>query len=154
MWSELKRVASLGDAEDYAHVNLRTRTQLSAEIVFDGGVLPGSRQPSFELHGELGRFTVMPGETSGTLVAVAPGHRFPRRRSSVRTPSLADMHEDIPVVCERVSLPPGTRHGPSAFWKCVYDAVRTAAAIPFSIDDSIEALKFSNLMKKASPFGK
>lgn len=153
MWSELKRVASLGDAEDYAHVNLKTRTQISADIEFNGGVLPPSRSPSFIIRGERGVFSVNADSPSGTLTVVDPEYRFSRRRSSVRTPPLADMHEDVPVVTCEVSLPKDTLHGPSAFWRCVYDSVRTAAPFPLQLEDSIEAVKFAHLMKKTSPFG-
>ncbi len=154
MWSELKRVASLGDAEDYVHVNLRTRTQISADIEFNGGCLAELRAPSFEIRGERGAFSVMPGQKEGLLTVIDPGFRFPRRRSSVRTPEIVDMHETFPVVRCPVSLPKGTLSGPSAFWKCVYDTVRTAAPFPFQLEDSIEAVKFAHLMKKTSPFGK
>ena len=63
MWSELKRLASLGDAEDYAHVNLKTRDLMSAEIEFNGGCLPSERGFSFEVRGERGVFKVAPGIT-------------------------------------------------------------------------------------------
>ena len=153
MWSELKRIASLGDAEDYAHVNLKTRTQISADIEFNGGVLPSCRAPSFMIRGERGVFSVNENSPVGTLTIVEPEYKFSRRRSSVRTPSLSDMHEDIPVITSEVSLPKGTLYGPSAFWKCVYDTVRTAAPFPLQLEDSIEAIKFAHLMKKTSPFG-
>ena len=45
MWSELKRIASLGDAEDYAHVNLKTRDLISADVEFNGGCLSSERAP-------------------------------------------------------------------------------------------------------------
>jgi len=154
MWSELKRIASLGDAEDYAHVELKTRMTVSADIEFNGGALPGVRQPSFVVRGERGVFTVMPGATEGLLRVIDPAFSFPRRRSSVRTPEIRDMHEDVPVVEIPVSLPKGTLYGPSAFWRHVYATVRTAAPFPLALEDSIEALKFSCLMKKTSPFGK
>jgi hypothetical protein len=154
MWSELKRIASLGDAEDYAHVNLKTREQVSADIEFNGGALPGERSPSFEIRGERGVFKAMPGETHGVIRAIDPNFKFPRRRSSVRTPPMHDMHEEFPVITETVSLPKDTLHGPAAFWKRVYDTVRTAAPFPLTIEDSIEAVKFSHLMKKTSPYGK
>lgn len=153
MWSELKRIASLGDAEDYAHVNLKTRTQISADIEFNGGALTANKSPSFVIRGERGVFSVTADSPIGTLTIVDPDYKFSRRRSSVRTPSLADMHEDIPLVTSEVSLPKGTLHGPSAFWKSVYDTVRTAAAFPIQLEDSIEAVKFAHLMKKTSPFG-
>ena len=67
---------------------------------------------------------------------------------------MADLHEDFPVVTLPVTLPPGTQSGPPEFWRRVYDTVRTAAPFPLQIEDSIEAVKFSQLMKKTSPFGK
>jgi scyllo-inositol 2-dehydrogenase (NADP+) len=154
MWSELKRIASLGDAEDYAHVNLKTRGAISADVEFNGGVLASDRAPSFEIRGDRGVFKVMTGETHGTLTVIDPDFSFPRRRSSVRTPAIADLHEDIPVKTFDVSLPKGTLHGPSAFWKHVYDTVRTAAPFVLALEESIEAVKFAHLMKKTSPFGK
>jgi len=153
MWSELKRIASLGDAEDYAHVNLRTRGQISADVEFNGGVLEPCRAPSFVIRAERGVFSVQPDASEGTLTVIDPDFKFPRRRSSVRTPPIEDMHEDIPVKTFQVALPKGTLHGPSAFWKHVYDTVRTAAPFPLQLEDSIEAVKFAHLMKKTSPFG-
>ena len=154
MWSELKRIASLGDAEDYAHVNLKTRDQLSVDIEFNGGCLPSERGPSFELRGERGVFKVAPGASEGVLTAISPDFAFPRRRSSVRTPPIGDMHEEFPVETAVVPLARGVQYGPSAFWRHVYDTVRTAAPFPLQLEDSIEAVKFSHLMKKTSPFGK
>ena len=154
MWSELKRIASLGDAEDYAHINLKTREQISADVEFNGGVLGPDRSPSFVIRGERGTFKVMPGESTGRLTVIDPDFSFPRRRSSVRTPELVDMHENVPIREFEVSLPKGTLSGPSAFWKHVYDTVRVAAPFPLAVEDSIEAVKFAHLMKKTSPFGK
>jgi predicted dehydrogenase len=154
MWSELKRVASLGDAEDYVRISLKTRGHVSAEVEFNGGVLAPMRGPSFEIRGDRGVFTVMPGASVGRLTMIDPSFAFPRRRSSVRTPGFEDLHEDIPVVEDSATLPKGTMHGISAFWKHVYDTVRTAAPFPVALEDSIEAVKFSHLVKKTSPFGK
>ena len=154
MWSELKRIASLGDAEDYAHMNLKTRDLMSADVEFNGGCLATDRSPSFEIRGERGVFKVAQGATTGTLTMIDPNFSFPRRRASVRTPEIRDMHEVIPEQTVEVSLPKGTPYGPSAFWRHVYDTVRTAAPFPLQLEDSIEAVKFSYLMKKTSPFGK
>ena len=154
MWSELKRLASLGDAEDYAHMSLKTRDLVSADVEFNGGCLATDRSPSFEIRGERGVFKVAQGATSGTMTVIDPKFKFPRRRSSVRTPPIKDMHEEVPLQTITVTLPKGTLYGPSAFWKHVYDTVRTAAPFPLQLEDSMEAVKFSHLMKKTSPFGK
>ena len=154
MWSELKRIASLGDAEDYVHVSLKTRDAVSADIEFNGGAIPGERAPSFEVRGERGVFRVESGSSTGLLRVIDPNYKFPRRRSSVRTPEIKDLHEDFPVVDIDFTLPRGTLSGASAFWKHVYETVRTAAPFPIKLEESIEAVKFANLMKKASLFGK
>lgn len=154
MWSDLKRVASLGDAEDYVRVSFKTRSIISADAIFSGGVLKECRGPSFEIEGERGRFTVQPGAHEGTLTVIEPGYEFPRRRSSVRTPEFVDLHEEVPVKTIPVALEKGTMFGPSAAWKHVYDTVRTAVPFPVTLDEAIETVKFSHLMKKTSPFGK
>jgi len=154
MWSELKRLASLGDAEDYAHLILKTRDHLSADIEFNGGCLPSERSPSFELRGDRGVFKVAPGASSGQLTVIDPDFAFPRRRSSVRTPPFGDPHENFPVHTVDVSLPKETPCGSSAFWRHVYDTVRTAAPFPYQLEDAIEVVKLSHLMKRTSQFGK
>ena len=154
MWSELKRIASLGDAEDFARVMFKTRGPLSADIEFNGGCLPGLQSPSFEIRGERGTFRVEPGASQGTLTVIDPMFSFPRRRSSVRTPPMMDLHENFPVVNITVSLPAGTEHGQQVFWSRLYETVRTAVPFPFTLEDSMEAVKFAQLMKKTSPFGK
>lgn len=154
MWSELKRIASLGDAEDYAHVCLKTRDMISAELTYSGGVLKDCRGPSFIIRGEFGEFSVQPDESKGKLTVVDPEFSFPRRRSSVRTPEIVDMHENIPVKTFEVELSKGTLTGPSAGWKHVYDTVRTAVPFPIKVEEAIETVRFAHLMKKTSPFGK
>ena len=154
MWSELKRIASLGDAEDYAHLILKTRDLVTADVKYNGGQIPGDRSQSFVIRGENGTFTVGAGAEKGVLRIVDPGFSFPRRRSSVRTPPLDDMHEEFPVVSETVSLDRGTLAGPSAFWRHVYNTVRVAAPFPITVEEALDAVKFTHLMKKTSPFGK
>ena len=154
MWSELKRIASLGDAEDYAHICLKTRDGVSADVEFSGGALPGDRSPSFTIRGDRGVFKVFPGASEGEILAIDPGFKFPRRRSSVRTPGFGDRHEDFPIVREAVRLDGAEAVGDLALWRAVYETVRTAAPFPIPVEDAIEAVKFAHLMKKTSPFGK
>ena len=154
LWSELKRVASLGDAEDYAHIVLKTRGAATADIVYSGAEL-ASGGPSFEIRGERGVFSVRPGARVGTLHVVDPGFKFPRRRSSVRTPPLCDMHESVPMKDIPVECPaePGNT-GAAAFWNAVYGTVRTASPFPVSLDEAVEPIRILTLVKNSSPFAK
>lgn len=152
LWSELKRVASLGDAEDFARIVLKSRGEITAGVEINGGELaPG---PAFEVRGNRGTFTVMPDATEGKLHVIDPEFKFSRRRSSVRTPPLTDMHETLPVVDITVPLAGEKYTGPEAFWKALYGTVRTAAPFPVALDDVVETIRYLQLVKRASPFAK
>ena len=95
-----------------------------------------------------------PGASEGTLRVISPRFKFPRRRSSVRTPSLDDMHENLPVEEITLRLPEGAVAGPTAYWRAVYATIRTAAPFPVSVDDAVEVIRYLQLAKQASPFTK
>lgn len=154
LWSELKRIASLGDAEDFAHIVLKSRGEVTADIEINGGNLAAC-EPSFSVRGSRGTFTVAPGAIEGVCHMIDPGFKFPRRRSSVRTPPLDDMHENLKIVDHAVTLPPtAEKSGPVAFWRALYSTIRTAEPFPVSLDDIVEATRYIQLVKQASPFAK
>lgn len=157
MWSELKRVAALGDAEDFMHMVLKSRGDVTADIEICGGQLPPF-EPAFTVRGSRGSFTVAPGAARGVFRVVDPAFKFPRRRSSVRTPGLEDLHEDLPVVEIPAALPDAddprgaAEKTADAFWRTVYATARTAAPFPVALDSVTEATRYLQLAKKASPF--
>ena len=155
LWSELKRIAALGDAEDFAHIVLKSRMNITADVELCGGQL-APLEPAFTVRGERGSFSVAPGAATGTLRIIDPDFKFSRRRSSVRTPPLTDMHENIPVVDVPVDLPDGaTRdNGHVAFWRALYSTIRTAAPFPVALDDVVDTIRYLQLVKRASPFAK
>ena len=151
LWSELKRIASLGDAEDFAHIILKSRGAVTADIEINGGI-PPPFEPAFTLRGSRGTFSVAAGESSGVFHAIDPEFQLPRRRSSVRTPELDDLHEDIPIVDMPFSLPAGCGTGCATFWRAIYNTIRTAAPFPVALDDVVESIRYTSLIKRASPF--
>jgi len=153
LWSELKRVVSLGDAEDFLHVILKSRGEISADVEICGSHL-APIEPSIMLRGSLGSFFVNAGASEGTLRVVSPRFKFPRRRSSVRTPPLTDMHEDIPVEDIPLRLAENAVAGPTAYWRAVHATICTAAPFPVSLDDAVETIRYLQLAKHASPFAK
>ena len=152
LWSDLKRIVSLGDAEDCVRVLMKTRDGPTAEIVYDGGCVTAGQRPAFEIFGDRGNFSVMPGAKSGVIAAIDPNFDFPRRRMSVRTPSLGNMHEKFPIVECPIELPQSARSGELAFWQAVYQTVRVAAPFPIQLEETMEAIKLVHLMKKNTPF--
>lgn len=153
LWSELKRLVAMGDAEDFAHITFRTRSLVSADIELNAGCL-NPYEPAIELRGSLGRFAVMPGATSGELQVVDPAYTLPRHRSSVRTPPLKETQKNLPTVNLQISLPSNAPIGYDAFWHAVYSTVRTAVPFSPSIDENVEAVRYIQIIKKSSPYSK
>jgi len=153
LWSELKRVAALGDAEDFAHIVLKGRGDVTVDIEINGGHL-ARPEPSFTVRGSRGTFTVEPGARAGVLHAIDPACTLPRRRSSVRTPDLGDPHEKLPLVDIPVTLPPDAEKGPAAFWRALYATIRTAAPFPVEADAWVDMTRYLQIVKQSSPFAK
>ena len=152
LWSELKRVASLGDAEDTAHIVLKSRGTMTVHVDIGGGRLDLPK-PAFEIYGSRGVFQVMPGATFGTIRAIDPNFKFARRRSSVRTPPIVDLHEDVPMVEYSLMLP-DVEPAAIGYWKAVYETVRKAMPFPTPLDEAVEAIRYLQVVKRSSPFVK
>lgn len=151
MWSDLKRVTALGDAEDYIRIMLKTRTAVSASICINGGAVK-PYPPSIEIKGSMGSFRIEEGAEAGVLRVVNPDKPLGRRRSSVRTPELGDIHEDVEFIEIPVAPGPDGDTAEAAFWIAAYSTVRSAQPFPVDIDDVVEAIRYLQLAKKSSPF--
>ncbi len=149
LWSELKRLVSLGDTEDFAHIVLKSRGAVTADIELCGGHLPPA-EPLFTVRGTRGVFTVQAGASTGNYHIVDPDFKFPRRRSSVRTPPLEDLHEQIPVIDVPATLAEETESGDVAFWRTLYTTIRTAAPFPVSLDTVVETIRYIQLVQRAA----
>ena len=152
LWGELKRVVSLGDAEDTLHMVLKGRGNMSVYIDVGGGRLD-AQLPAFEVRGDRGVFSVMPGAREGKIRAIDPDFKFARRRCSVRTPPVADLHEEIPVKTYAVSWE-GTDSAAVGFWRALHDSVCRAAPFVVPLEDAVETIRYLQVVKQASPFAK
>ena len=152
LWSELKRVVSLGDAEDTAHIVIKGRNEMTVSVDICGARLARPR-PSFEIYGSRGMFMVMPGASEGIIRAIDPAFKFKRRRSSVRTPPLVDLHEEFPVQEYPIRLP-DTEDAAVGYWRALYESVRKAMPFPVPLDDAVETIRYLQLARQTSPFAK
>ncbi len=150
LWSDFKRLASAGDAEDYVRVMLKTHGQVTADVELTGAHLDAS-DPSFTIRGEHGSFTVMPGASEGTLRFLDPAYKLPRRRSSVQTPPLKTPVDETPMIEEKLSLPESA-DAVRDYWRAVFDWVRCSKPFPVSLDEITEATRYVQVAKQSSPF--
>ena len=70
IYSDFKRVASVGDAEDYMRIILRNISTLTIDLEVSGGRI--GRDPLFKVSGTKGEFRIYPGETTAELKLLDP----------------------------------------------------------------------------------
>jgi len=150
IWSDLKRVAAVGDAEDYVHIVMRNAAGLTVDLEISGGrVIP---EPEYTVTGTHGALTL-----SGEAIHLRyldTTQKLSRRRSSVRTPPLGTFGtpEALKWIEETIAVNPKTSSGLTKLWEYIYAAIRMNKPCPVTLDQAIEVMRVISLAKKDSPF--
>lgn len=150
IWSDLKRVAAVGDAEDYVHIVMRNATGLTVDLEISGGrIMP---EPEYTVTGSHGALTLM-GEDIH-LRYLDPKQKLARRRSSVRTPALSSYGtpEVLKWIEETTPVNPKAPSGLTRIWEHVYGAIRLNKPSPVTLEQAIEVMHIISLARKDTPF--
>jgi predicted dehydrogenase len=152
IWADLKRVAAVGDAEDYLHLLLTNQSGLTVDIKISGGRV--SHEPLFRVSGSKGEFTLFDGAETGHLKYLNPEMKLPRRRASVRTPPLGSFGtpEELDWIEEDVSSEPKAKCGMDLIWLHVFNAIRENINYPISLESAVEVMRILSIIKKESSF--
>ncbi|MDD4102438.1 MAG: Gfo/Idh/MocA family oxidoreductase [Kiritimatiellae bacterium] len=152
VWSDFKRVAAVGDAEDYVRIILRNLAGLTIDLEISGGRI--SQVPQFIISGTKGDFTLYPGATEGMVRRLDPKQKLSRRRSSVRTPPLGSYGtlETLRWVENKVPVAPKAASGMTLIWEHVYNTIRENKPFPITLDTTIETMRILTLVKKESSY--
>ena len=152
VWADLKRVASVGDAEDYMHILLRNQAGLTVDIKYSGGRI--SNDPLFRVCGSKGEFTLYEDAEEGHLKYLNPEKVLSRRRASVRTPALGSFGtpEKVEWLEKKVSLKTEAESGMDLIWVHVFNAIRENINYPITLDSAIEVMRILTILKKESTF--
>lgn len=152
VWADFKRVASVGDAEDFFRIIVRNLGGLTVDLEISGGRI--SEEPLFVITGTRGEFRLMPNATEGRIRYLDPDEKQDRRRSSVRTPPLmSQVSQEVFKWLEKpVPLTVSGDAGLTIIWEQVYNVIRENKPFPIPLDNAIEVLRIISLVKKESLF--
>ncbi len=151
IWADFKRVAAMGDAEDYFRIILKSLAGVTVDLEISGGRV--GTPPLFVVTGTKGEFTLHEGADHGILRYLNPKQKLARRRSSVRTPPLLSetTPEKIDWIEKKISVAPRGA-GMTMVWEHVFNNVRENKPFPVPLDASIEVMRIISLVKKESLF--
>lgn len=150
IWSDLKRVAAMGDAEDTVRIIMRNLQGLTVDLeVGCGRIIP---VPDYIVSGSKGELTAK-GSTI-TLKYLDPKHRLPRRRASVRTPPLGGFGspDNLKWIEEQIQVAPQGPSGTTLVWEHLAGAIRLNKTYSISIDQAVDVMKIISLARKDSSF--
>lgn len=152
VFSDFKRVASVGDAEDYVRIILRNLSGLTVDLEISFGRI--GRDPLFHVSGTKGDFRLYPDEEFGTIRRLDPKQKLARRRSSVRTPPLGSFGtpETLSWIEEKIPVAPKAESGMELIWEYLFLAIRENKPYPIPLSAAIETMRILSLVKKESAF--
>ncbi|MFO7936605.1 MAG: Gfo/Idh/MocA family oxidoreductase [Kiritimatiellia bacterium] len=152
VWADLKRVAAVGDAEDYMHILLSNQAGMTIDIKYSGGRI--SDDPLFRVSGSKGEFVLYEGADKGHIKYQNPDVNLPRRRASVRTPSLGSFGtpEEIDWIEKDVALDTEEECGMDYIWVHVFKAIRENINYPITLESAVDVMRILSIIKKDSAF--
>lgn len=146
-FSDLKRVAAVGDAEDFVHLVLCNPSGLSVDLEISGG--RALNVPEYMVSGTLGALSASGGTIH--IRRLDPACRLARRRASVRTPPLGSFGtpESLKWIEEDIAVAPRHPAGMAMMWEFLYDSIRQGKPYPISIGEAVEVMRVISAAKRS-----
>ncbi len=150
MWSDLKRVAAVGDAEDHLKIILRGENGRVVDLEISGGAAIGESE--YLIWGSRGALTCS-GE-SITLKYLDPQRALAPRQADPSTPA----HDGFgsPDDChwceETIPVNPADAVDMTTIWDRLYSALREGAPYPITFAEALEVMRIISLAKDGTPF--
>ncbi|MCX7048141.1 MAG: Gfo/Idh/MocA family oxidoreductase [Candidatus Sumerlaeota bacterium] len=151
IWSDLKRVAARGDAEDHLKICMTGADGLIVDIEISGGA--AIREPEYIIFGSKGGLTC-----DGSQIALRyldPKAKLAPRKATAQTPpqeggfgspdKLVWIEETIPVAPKKPVVM-------EALWDHLYDAIRKGRKFPITTEESLNVMRVVSAVKKGTQF--
>lgn len=148
MWSDLKKVAAVGDAEDQLKIVLRGENGIVVDLEISGGA--AINEPVFSVAGSKGALTS--NEKTIELKYLDSKVRLAPRRAKVGNPEYGSFgtKEDLPWIHE--SLEVRKDMGPDCIWDALYETIRNGKPFRVTLEESLEVMRILTLARKGTPF--
>ena len=151
VWSDLKKIAAAGDAEDHLKIVLTGENGRIVDIEICGGVaIP---QPEYIIFGTKGTL-VCQGNTI-TMKYIDPRQKLKKIRACADNPPLNGVFGNAEVlkwVEKTITVAPRAACDVHHIWKGLYEAIRNGKAYPITIDEAMEVVRVTELAKRGTEF--
>ncbi|MFW5996459.1 MAG: Gfo/Idh/MocA family protein [Verrucomicrobiota bacterium] len=151
MWSDLKRIAAVGDAEDYFKILLRGQNNRVVDMEMSGGRTV--QEAEFMISGDRGGLWV---DKSGiSMKYLDPEQRLEERAALSDTPPETGSFgssENLNWIEETVEVNPSSSDNPESVWDYLYESVRHNKSFPITWDEVLAVMKVVSDAKQGTDF--
>lgn len=145
-YSDLKRVAAVGDAEDHVKIVLRGANGRIVDLEISGGVALGA--PTFLVFGTKGSLSLRGNEMH--LRYLDPKQTLPERTANPGTPGTTfGTREELPWIDETLPVQAGSNH---VIWDHLFNAIREDVPFPIKLDEAVEVMRVISAAKEGTAF--
>ena len=146
MYSDLKKIAAVGDAEDHLKIILKGQNGRLVDLEISGGVAIGS--PTYRVFGRKGSL-----ELTGDKIKLKhldPEVELVDKKANPGTPGETfGTPEQLVWIEEEIPVKDGDNY---VIWDMLYESIRNGAEYPISLDEALEVMKVISAAKKGTEF--
>lgn len=151
VWSDLKRVAALGDAEDHLKIVLRGKNGRVVDLEISGGAALG--EPECIVLGTRGALVTQGANLH--LRHIDPKQKLARLKASPATPGTGSgfgSTEELKWIDTEIPVAPALGCTMTTIWDSLYETVRHGKRFPIAFDEALEVMRIVSLVRKGTPF--
>ncbi len=149
VWSDLKKVAAVGDSEDHLKIVMKNAAGLVVDMEISGGSAIG--EPEYLISGTKGAL-----KASGNRITLRhwdPKAKPGKRVASPETPEGGFGSKDNLVWIEReIEAAPKMKCSMTCIWDHLYESIRKGAHFPVTLEEAVAVMEIVSKAKKGTPF--
>lgn len=152
VWSDLKKIAAVGDAEDHLKIMITGESGIVVDVEISGGVaLPA---PVYTVYGTKGAL-VCEDEQDIKIKYIDPGQDLPELAANPASPPLTgSFGNSEPIKWRRktIMVEPATECDTFHIWKHLYEAIRNNVPFPITLEEAAEVVRITEMARTGSDF--
>jgi len=151
LWSDLKLVAALGDAEDHLKIVMKGKNGRVVDLEISGG--SAVEEPEYIVLGTRGGLSAT--SDSIQLKYLDPRQKLRRLKARCGTPGTkagALPTESLRWIEKTIQAKPKLGCDMPGIWDYLYDSIRNRKPFPIKLDEALEVMRVVSIVKKGTQF--
>lgn len=152
VWSNLKKIAAVGDAEDHLKIIITGESGIVVDVEISGGIALPS--PVYAIYGTKGSL-ICEDEQDIKLKYIDPEQKLPELTACPNSPSLTESFgnsEPIKWRRKTIMVEPATGCDTFHIWKHLYEAIRNNVPFPVTLAEAAEVVRVTEMVKSGTEF--